>query len=188
MKYLLLFFVALSISIPSVSESYEFLSPTYELNGLYYAKEFGGWTGPWTPLDIVAELEGTDHRFATESEVIMLFEDFNFSLTSWTNNHDDFVKFMSYFDYFYIDQWTIIVHAIFQSGDEEFSTAYVTQHVYYSDYRIGTRIGGIWPNDGVFDSGIGAWVVSPVPEPSTFLLLAGGLASLAFAVRRRRKE
>lgn len=30
--------------------------------------------------------------------------------------------------------------------------------------------------------------VSPVPEPSTFLLLGGGLAGLAFVVRRRRKE
>ena len=33
-----------------------------------------------------------------------------------------------------------------------------------------------------------AYVVAPVPEPSTFLLLSGGLAGLAFAVRRRRKE
>ena len=29
---------------------------------------------------------------------------------------------------------------------------------------------------------------SPVPEPSTFFLLGGGFAGLAFAVRRRRKE
>ena len=29
---------------------------------------------------------------------------------------------------------------------------------------------------------------TPIPEPSTFLLLGGGLAGLAFAVRRRRKE
>lgn len=29
---------------------------------------------------------------------------------------------------------------------------------------------------------------SPVPEPSTFLLLGGGLAGLAFVVRRRKKE
>ena len=29
---------------------------------------------------------------------------------------------------------------------------------------------------------------APVPEPSTFLLLGGGLAGLAFVVRRRRKE
>ena len=30
--------------------------------------------------------------------------------------------------------------------------------------------------------------LTPVPEPSTFLLLGGGLAGLAFVVRRRRKE
>ena len=29
---------------------------------------------------------------------------------------------------------------------------------------------------------------TPVPEPSTFLLLGGGLAGLAFVIRRRRKE
>ena len=31
-------------------------------------------------------------------------------------------------------------------------------------------------------------VGSPVPEPSTFILFGVGLASLAFAVRRRKKE
>jgi hypothetical protein len=30
--------------------------------------------------------------------------------------------------------------------------------------------------------------VSPVPEPSTFILLGGGLAGLAFVARRRKKE
>lgn len=39
---------------------------------------------------------------------------------------------------------------------------------------------------------VGAFVVSsatavPVPEPSTFLLLGGGLAGLAFVTRRKRK-
>jgi hypothetical protein len=46
---------------------------------------------------------------------------------------------------------------------------------------------GNWAEFDSLDLGVRI-VGTPVPEPSTFLLLGGGLAGLALVVRRRRKE
>jgi hypothetical protein len=60
-----------------------------------------------------------------------------------------------------------------------------TNNLYSIDVTSGlaTLIGpnGVSSIDGL------AFIPSPVPEPSTFLLLGGGLAGLAFVVRRRKK-
>ena len=46
----------------------------------------------------------------------------------------------------------------------------------------------LWAGFPFVSIGEVAFAASPVPEPSTFLLLGGGLAGLAFVARRRRKE
>lgn len=51
------------------------------------------------------------------------------------------------------------------------------------EYWNGFTVGIQGTSDEVFPP-----APAPVPEPSTFFLLGGGLAGLAFAVRRRKKE
>jgi len=55
-------------------------------------------------------------------------------------------------------------------------TAWATTNDGSEDWRLDRAI--LWGNH----------TPAPVPEPSTFLLLGGGLAGLAFVARRRRKE
>ena len=54
-------------------------------------------------------------------------------------------------------------------------------------YTTASGFYGAWGSTQ-FDSFSITAAAAPVPEPSTFLLLGGGLAGLAFYARRRRKE
>lgn len=59
-------------------------------------------------------------------------------------------------------------------------------HMYIGEYDYPYTLTGSF-NSVSLDSGLDNGP-APVPEPSTFFLLSGGLAGLAFVARRRRKE
>jgi hypothetical protein len=54
-------------------------------------------------------------------------------------------------------------------------------HANAHDWNIGT-----WSNANTLQGGFTAFTVAHVPEPSTWLMLAGGLAAIGVGTRRRR--
>lgn len=57
-----------------------------------------------------------------------------------------------------------------------------------NDSIWGLRLGGSYLLAAATATGAPVDPIQPIPEPSTFLLLGGGLAGLAFYARRRKKE
>jgi hypothetical protein len=132
-----------------------------------------------------ASLEITARRAADQNDIIVYLGDeyFDLGYLLATGNSEVTTEFnLVDLGVFYLDStWgpldTLAFRLDYTQDDGNNNTLTLVQSVFTLDYTSNPTL----ENPTVGD-------VAVVPEPSTFLLLGGGLAGLALVVRRRMKE
>jgi len=143
----------------------------------------GGWWDLGSPFDKVAVFTSQDHgAYLAEGLEYRVFG----SNTLWSDTVSSEAQIIDV----YLDGWRSHDDNEDVNGNGWLSDDITGVFQLDSGYRyIKLAAWSEFGNpDELYEPEIDAVAGIPIPEPSTFLLLGGGLVGLAFVVRRRRKE